>query len=54
MSHLEDALRMRIYLGSARKAGYIPLYEAIVLKAREFGLAGATAFRSPPFPSEEA
>ena len=41
------AVRLRIYLGDADRAGHRPLYEAIVLKAREMHLAGATVFRSP-------
>jgi len=47
MSRFKDALRLRIYLSSNQKAGHIPLYEAIALKARDFGMAGATVFRSP-------
>jgi len=41
------AVRLRIYLGDADREGHRPLYEAIVLKAREMHLAGATVFRSP-------
>lgn len=38
---------LRIYLDEADRCGHKPLYEAIVLKARELGLAGATVLRSP-------
>jgi hypothetical protein len=38
---------LRIYLGELDKHGHQPRYEAIVLKAREFGLAGATVLRGP-------
>jgi len=36
---------LRIFLGEADKLEHKPLYEAIVLKAREMGLAGATVLR---------
>jgi len=36
---------LRIYIGELDKWQRVPLYEAIVLKARELGLAGATVFR---------
>ena len=42
-----DAVLLRIYIGEDDKAGRQPLYEAIVLKAREMGLAGATVLRGP-------
>jgi hypothetical protein len=38
---------LRIYLDESDRCNHKPLYEAIVLKARELGLAGATVFRSP-------
>ena len=38
---------LRIYIGELDKHGHQPLYEAIVLKARERGLAGATVLRGP-------
>jgi PII-like signaling protein len=38
---------LRIYLGEADRADGRPLYEALVLKAREMGLAGATVLRGP-------
>jgi PII-like signaling protein len=42
-----DAVLLRIFLGEDDKAGRQPLYEAIVLKAREMHLAGATILRGP-------
>lgn len=39
--------RLRVYLGEGDTLEHRPLYEALVLKAREAGLAGATVFRSP-------
>jgi PII-like signaling protein len=41
----EDAVLLRIFLGEDEKYGHLPLYEAIVLKAREMHLAGATVIR---------
>ncbi|MTJ82947.1 MAG: DUF190 domain-containing protein [Telmatospirillum sp.] len=41
------ALLLRIYLGEAERAGQAPLYETLVLKARDMGLAGATVLRGP-------
>lgn len=42
-----DALLLRIFIGEDKKYGHLPLYEAIVLKAREMHLAGATVLRGP-------
>jgi PII-like signaling protein len=42
-----DAMLLRIYLGEDDKFQHQPLYEAIVLKARERQLAGATVLRGP-------
>ena len=42
-----DAVLLRIFIGEADKRGGIPLYEAIVMKARELHLAGATVLRGP-------
>lgn len=42
-----DAMSLRIFIGENDKAGKLPLYEAIVLAAREQGLAGATVLRGP-------
>src|SRR5213593_801327 len=38
---------LRIYIGELDKWHHQPLYEAIVLKAREMGLSGATVLRGP-------
>jgi uncharacterized protein len=43
----QDAVLLRIFFGEDEKAGHLPLYEAIVLKAREMRLAGATVLRGP-------
>ncbi len=40
-----DAVLLRIFIGEDDKSGHLPLYEAIVLKAREMHLAGATVLR---------
>ena len=42
-----DAFLLRIFIGEDDKHGHVPLYEAIVLKAREMHLAGATVLRGP-------
>lgn len=42
-----DAVLLRIFFGENDKSGRMPLYEAIVLKAREMHLAGATVLRGP-------
>ncbi len=42
-----NAVQLRIYLGESDYCGHQPLYEAIVMKARELGLAGATVLRGP-------
>ncbi|HUK83302.1 MAG TPA: DUF190 domain-containing protein [Verrucomicrobiae bacterium] len=42
-----DGFLLRIYIGEQDKWHHQPLYEAIVLKARELGLAGATVLRGP-------
>lgn len=43
----QDAVLMRIHIGETDRWNHQPLYEAIVLKARAAGLAGATVLRSP-------
>lgn len=43
----KDSLLLRIFIGEDDRAGGRPLYEAIVQKAREMGLAGATVLRGP-------
>jgi PII-like signaling protein len=40
-----DATLLRIFFGEADRFDGHPLYEAIVLKAREMGMAGATVLR---------
>ncbi|ARP99866.1 DUF190 domain-containing protein [Pseudorhodoplanes sinuspersici] len=42
-----DAVLLRIFIGEDDKFEQKPLYEAIVLKARELQLAGATVLRGP-------
>jgi len=42
-----DAVLLRIFLGEDDRHGHQPLYEAIVQKAREMHLAGATVLRGP-------
>lgn len=42
-----DAVLLRIFLGESDRWEHRPLYEAIVLKAREAHLAGATVLRGP-------
>lgn len=43
----KDALLLRIFLGESDMHDGRPLYEAIVLKARELHMAGATVLRGP-------
>jgi PII-like signaling protein len=42
-----DAMLLRIFIGESDRWRHQPLYEAIVLKAREMNLAGATVLRGP-------
>jgi PII-like signaling protein len=42
-----DAVLLRIFIGESDRWKRKPLYEAIVLKAREMHLAGATVLRGP-------
>lgn len=42
-----DAVLLRIFCGEDERCHGHPLYEAIVLKAREMHLAGATVLRGP-------
>jgi PII-like signaling protein len=42
-----EAVLLRIFIGEDDKCAGRPLYEAIVLKARELHLAGATVLRGP-------
>lgn len=41
----EEGLLLRIFIGESDKYQRLPLYQWIVRKARESGLAGATVFR---------
>jgi PII-like signaling protein len=43
----QDAMLLRIFIGESDRWQHHPLYEAIVLKAREAHLAGATVLRGP-------
>jgi PII-like signaling protein len=43
----ENGKLLRIFIGESDRWHHQPLYEAIVLKAREMGLAGATVLRGP-------
>jgi PII-like signaling protein len=43
----EDALLLRIFLGESDRYRHQPLYEAIVVRAREMQMAGATVLRGP-------
>jgi len=45
MSTSQEGLLLRIFLGESDKHGLMPLYEWIVRKAKECGLAGATVLR---------
>ncbi len=42
-----NGILLRIFIGEADKWHHQPLYEAIVFKAREMGMAGATVLRGP-------
>ncbi len=43
----QDSVLLRIYVNEMEKWQHRPLYEAIVLKARDLHLAGATVLRGP-------
>lgn len=47
MKFESEGVLLRIYLGELDKFGHQPRYEAIVLRARDAGLAGATVLRGP-------
>ena len=47
MQLAEDAVLLRVFIGEADTHQGRPLYESIVLKARELHLAGATVLRGP-------
>jgi PII-like signaling protein len=43
----QEAMLLRIFLGESDRWKHQPLYEAVVLKAREMHLTGATVLRGP-------
>lgn len=43
----KECVLLRIFLGEKERCGHSPLFEAIVMKARETGMAGATVLRGP-------
>ena len=43
----QEATLLRIFIGESDRWHHQPLYEALVLKAREMHLAGATVLRGP-------
>jgi PII-like signaling protein len=47
MTQYKQAVLLRIFIGESDEYEGRPLHEAIVLKARELGLAGATVLRGP-------
>jgi PII-like signaling protein len=47
MDSLHQATLLRLYVGESARWKGQPLYEALVLKAREMHLAGATVLRGP-------
>jgi PII-like signaling protein len=42
-----DSILLRVFVGEDDRHQHQPLYEAIVLKAREMQMAGATVLRGP-------
>jgi PII-like signaling protein len=47
MTQLTEAVLLRLFIGESDEHDGRPLHEAIVLAAREQGLAGATVLRGP-------
>lgn len=43
----QDSMLLRIFVGENHRWHHQPLYEAIVMKAREMHMAGATVLRGP-------
>lgn len=43
----QNAVSLRIFVGESDRFQHQPLYEAIVMKAREMHLGGATVLRGP-------
>jgi PII-like signaling protein len=42
-----DAVRLQVFIGEDDRYEHRPLYEAIILKAKEMRVAGATLLRGP-------
>lgn len=42
----QESLLLRVFIGESARWNHLPLYEAIVLKAREAHLGGATVLRA--------
>ena len=40
-----QAVLLRVFIGESDKVGHLPMYEAIVKRAHEAGLAGATVLK---------
>lgn len=47
MQTAKSAALMRIYTDESARSGHKSLFEVIVLKARDMGIAGATVLRGP-------
>lgn len=47
MEGLEEAVLLRVFISEDDKCSGRPLYETIVLRAREMHIAGATVLRGP-------
>src|SRR5438270_3703057 len=47
MEQPEEAVLLRIFIGESDRWHHQPLYEALVFKAREMHLGGATVLRGP-------
>ncbi len=45
MDRSEQGYLLRVFVGESDHAGHLPLYEAVVKRARSEGLAGATVLR---------
>ncbi|MDO8434780.1 MAG: DUF190 domain-containing protein [Candidatus Binatus sp.] len=43
----KDAILLRVFIGENERFDGKPLYQSIVMKAREVGVAGATVLRGP-------
>lgn len=47
MQGYSEAVLLRMFIGESDRYDGQPLYEAIVMKARDLGIAGATVLRGP-------